>query len=185
MITLYWSLIHPYLNYGILAWGQASKSLLNKILLLQKRVLRFIFFANQRESAIPLFIKSNILPLNIIHCQSVASFVHDVVKENCPKNLLRLFTSIKDIHSYNTRFAVTNKLYTQSSRLKTQLNSFSRTGTRFWKSIPKSFIICTKPVFKKKMKNTLFSMLQSEGSYFEIEKAIQLFPDYCKLAEGT
>ena len=44
LITLYWSLIHPYLNYGVCAWGQVSISLLNKILILQKHVLMFIFF---------------------------------------------------------------------------------------------------------------------------------------------
>ena len=54
LITLYWSLIHPYLNYGVCAWGQASISLLNKILILQKRVLRFIFFVNRSESTISL-----------------------------------------------------------------------------------------------------------------------------------
>ena len=44
LITLYWALIHPYLNYGIANWGQSSKSLFNKLLRLQKRVLRLIFF---------------------------------------------------------------------------------------------------------------------------------------------
>ena len=44
LITLYWALIHPYLNYGIEIWGQSSKSLFNKLLRLQKRVLRLIFF---------------------------------------------------------------------------------------------------------------------------------------------
>jgi len=179
MITLYWSLIHPYLNYGILAWGQASKSLLNKILLLQKRVLRFIFFANHRDSAIPLFIKSNIPPLNMLYCLSVASLVHDVVNEKCPKNLVKLLTSAKDVHSYNTRFAANNQLYTQPSRLKTQFNSFSRTGTRLWNSIPNSIRCSSKRLFKKTMKKTLFLMLQNEESYFEIEKAIQLLPSYC------
>ena len=67
LITLYCSLIYPYLNYGVCAWGQASISLLNKILILQKRVLRFIFFVNRRESVNPLFVKSNIPPLNIMY----------------------------------------------------------------------------------------------------------------------
>jgi len=148
MITLYWSLVHPYLNYGILACGQASKSLVNNILLLQKRVLRFIFFANHRESAIPFFIKSNIPPLNMLYCLSVANLAHDVVNEKCPKNLLQLMTSIKDVHSYNTRSAATNQMYTQPSRLKTQLNSFSRTGTRLW--TPSSIRDRPKSIFKKR-----------------------------------
>ena len=57
LITLYWALIHPYLNYGILAWGQASKSPLNKILLLQKRVLRFIFFCKSQRKCNPFIHK--------------------------------------------------------------------------------------------------------------------------------
>ena len=60
--------------------------------------------------------------------------------------------------------------------MKTQLNSFSRTGTRLWNSIPNSFRDSNKPAFKKK---------DEKYTYFEIEKAIQLFQDYCKLAEST
>ena len=176
LITLYWSLIHPYLNYGIIAWGQASKTLLNKLLLLQKRVLRFIFFVNWGDSAVPLFVKANIPPLNIMYCQSVANLVYDVVNENCPRNIRQLFLSIKDIHSYETRSAANGKLYTRPSRLKTQLNSFSRSGTRFWNSLPKSVKDSPKFSFKKKIRNTLFSMLQQEESYLiskELHRSLQ------------
>ena len=36
--SIYQSLIIPYLSYGLAVWGQAAKSQLNKLLLLQKRV---------------------------------------------------------------------------------------------------------------------------------------------------
>jgi len=52
LIAIYKSLIQPYLSYGICAWGQACQSHLNKILLLQKKVLRFIYFADRKHSAI-------------------------------------------------------------------------------------------------------------------------------------
>ena len=172
-------LFHDDFTLFVLAWGQASKTLLNKILLLQKRVLRFIFFANQRESAIPLFVRSNIPPLNIIYFQSVASLVYDVIHENCPDNLLQLFMQIKDTCSHNTRSASSNNLYTKSSRLKTQQNSFARIGAKLWNYITSWFRNSSRPIFKKKMKNTLFSMLQGEESYVEIQTAIQLLHDYC------
>ena len=169
----------PLHQLRILAWRQASKIFLNKILLLQKRVLRSIFFANQRESAIPFFVRANIPPLNIIYFQSVASLVYDVIHENCPDNMLQLFTQIKDAHSYNTRSASFNNLCTQLSRLKTQQNSFSRISAKLWNFIPNSFRNSSKRIFKKKMKNTLFSMLQGEEFYVQIEMAIQLLQDYC------
>ena len=42
LITLYSSLILPYLNYGILAWGNTHRNLLDRLLLLQKKSLRII-----------------------------------------------------------------------------------------------------------------------------------------------
>ena len=47
LISIYHSLRAPYLRYGVIAWGQASKSQLNKLLVLQKRALRFTHFLNR------------------------------------------------------------------------------------------------------------------------------------------
>ena len=103
LITLYWALIHPYLNYGIEIWGQSLKSLFNKLLRLQKRVLRLIFFKSNRQSAIPLFLKTKIPPLNIMYVQSFSSLMHDVINKNALENLINLFTHVSDIHQYATR----------------------------------------------------------------------------------
>ena len=43
LISIYNSLIAPYLRYGLIVWGQANKFLLDKLSILQKRALRFIF----------------------------------------------------------------------------------------------------------------------------------------------
>ena len=69
LISIYHSLIAPYLWYGLIAWGQASKSQLNKLLVLQKHALRFIHFAKPRDHAIPLFINTKILPINFLYYQ--------------------------------------------------------------------------------------------------------------------
>ena len=44
------------------AWGQAAKTHLEKLLVLQKRVLRLMYFSEPRARAMSLFITSNILP---------------------------------------------------------------------------------------------------------------------------
>ena len=63
LLNIYRALILPYLSHGLIVWGHASKTHLTKILLLQKKVLRFKFFANRNVNAIPLFIDANILPI--------------------------------------------------------------------------------------------------------------------------
>ena len=45
LFGIYNSLIFPYLSYGLVAWGQAAKTHLEKLLTLQKRAVRLINFA--------------------------------------------------------------------------------------------------------------------------------------------
>ena len=39
LVSIYNCLVVPYLRYGLIAWGPASKTQLNKLLILQKRAL--------------------------------------------------------------------------------------------------------------------------------------------------
>ena len=52
---IYISLIQPYLLNGIVAWGHAAKTYINKILILQKRALRLMFFGDYNSHAVPYF----------------------------------------------------------------------------------------------------------------------------------
>ena len=66
LLTLYRSLVSPYLLYGLTVWGQAPLIYLNQILVLQKRALRLIYFAPYRSSAVPLFVSSGCLPIGLL-----------------------------------------------------------------------------------------------------------------------
>ena len=61
LTNIYKSLVLPYLTYGLVAWGNVSKNYLNKIVVLQKRVLCLIYFVDRKEHAIPLFVNAKIL----------------------------------------------------------------------------------------------------------------------------
>ena len=54
LLNIYNSLIHPYLTGGLAGWGQVYKTHLNKILILQKRALRLVYFADWYDHATPL-----------------------------------------------------------------------------------------------------------------------------------
>ena len=58
LLNIYRSLIFSYLSYGLAAWGQAAKTHLQKLLVLQKRVLRLMCFSEPRAHAVSLFITS-------------------------------------------------------------------------------------------------------------------------------
>ena len=79
LLYIYQTLIHPHLNYGLAAWGQASKTSLNKILILQKKVLRMMYFTDIREHAIPLFIDADILPVSFMYYRTVACLMPELL----------------------------------------------------------------------------------------------------------
>ena len=78
LINIYKSLILPHISYGIAVWGQAAKVHRYKILKLQKRVLRLIYFGDYTSHAIPFFYSSNILPVEMLYFKSVSILMHDV-----------------------------------------------------------------------------------------------------------
>ena len=66
--------------------SEACKSYLDKLLKLQKRALRFIYFSDHNEHAIPLFVDPHILPLEFVYYESVANLMFDVRNGTAPSN---------------------------------------------------------------------------------------------------
>ena len=58
---LYSTLMLPYLNYGILAWGSSLKLQLDKILVVQKRAIRTICNVPIRTHSSPLVFNTKVL----------------------------------------------------------------------------------------------------------------------------
>ena len=55
LIQLYYSLIYPFLTYGLLLWGNNYQSNLKPIVTLQKKAIRIITFSKQDEHSESLF----------------------------------------------------------------------------------------------------------------------------------
>ena len=50
LLNIYRSLIFPYMSYGLAAWGQAAKTHIDKLLVLQKRVLRLMYLVSPEHT---------------------------------------------------------------------------------------------------------------------------------------
>mgnify|MGYP001793227721 CR=1 FL=1 len=79
LLMMYKVLVQPYFSYSICIWGQAKNSNLNKLLVLQKKALKWIYFTNMIESTIPLFIEANVLPISLR--------MYDVTSNSAPPNI--------------------------------------------------------------------------------------------------
>ena len=172
LLMIYRSLILPYLTYGICVWGHASKFLLNKLLILQKRVLRLIYFTPKNEHAIPLFIKSTILPVTMIYFETIANLMHDISHGSAPSPLRALFLKSNEVHQYNTRSAAKGNFFQKDAKLEIQKRSFSRFGTLVWNNIAPALRDKPKTVYRKTIRDLMFNLLSAEDDYVEINKIV-------------
>ena len=92
----------PYLTFGLSAWDQAAHLHLNKLLLLQKRAIRFMNFSKPRTHAVPLFISSKILPINMLYFETMSTLMYDISNNSALQNIFRLFRKSNLIHPFKT-----------------------------------------------------------------------------------
>ena len=89
--TLYYALVHPHLSYGILAWGNANSSYINKTFLLQKRAVRTIHNAPYNGHTEPLFKSSGILKLTDLYEHQTVLFMYDYYTHRLPPSFSSVF----------------------------------------------------------------------------------------------
>ena len=125
LLNIYRALIFPYLSYGlVVVWGQASKTLLTKILSPRKKVLRFIFFANRNIHAIPFFIIFSILSPYLTYCMIFILILHPQKSLTC---FYRYHLFIQD-HPL--------KIISKKNNLEKLRQAVSSFGAKLWNEIP-------------------------------------------------
>ena len=73
---IYYSVVHPYLIYGNLLWGNTFKKSIKRLEVLQKRAIRIITNFSYNEPSSPLFKRANILKVSDIHQEHMATFIY-------------------------------------------------------------------------------------------------------------
>ena len=98
--------------------------------------------------------------------------MYDVNKDAAPDNILKLFSRISSVHTYNTRASTSDHFYSKESRPKVKRNAFSRVGVKKWNEIPQIFKERRKKGFKRSPKAMLLDILQTEDSYIDVDTII-------------
>ena len=125
LIKLYYSLIYPYLIYCNEVWGGTNDVHLNKLLLLQKKIVRIITGESYLAHTTPLFRRTGILKVKDLHIYLLA--IHSY-KEYHMHNLRQ------PNHTYDTRNR--NDAVPQFQRLTLTQNSIHFAGPVVWNSLP-------------------------------------------------
>ena len=130
LVTLYYSMIYPYLTYCIEVWGNSGQIHLDSLFKLQKKILRLVLCTNYHAKSGPLFKKLNILKLNQIYILSIALLMFKYVKGMLPSIFDDIFVRTSDVSSRVTRNS--NKLAVPLCRTELYKKSTKYQGPVIW-----------------------------------------------------
>ena len=134
---LYYSLIYPYLNYGLMGWGNTYTSSLNKIRSGQNTCVKNMFFASKRENATPYYNLLNILKFDNIFKLKISIFTYEIIndKSAVPTVFSQIIQLASACHSYNTRFAGAQNFNRPKVRTNYGIHTFNFVSSQLWQSI--------------------------------------------------
>ena len=103
LLNLYFALFQSHLSYGLLAWGTASKTSIEKLFIMQKKIIRIISGDSYTAHTGPIFKKLEVLNLWDLYDHSFAKFMFDFHHDDLPDVFSGYFVRTNEVHSHNTR----------------------------------------------------------------------------------
>ncbi len=131
--TLYFALVYPYLNYCVIIWGATYPSNLNRLLLLQKKVVRILSNASYDAHTSPLFKSNKILKFEDIYLLNLGKFMFSYQNNLLPPSFSNFFFTTDQIHSHNLRTA--GQFYVPFCRTKAKQFTVKYQGPKFFNSL--------------------------------------------------
>ena len=152
--TLYNSMILPYLYYCNL--HVAYKSNLQRIVILQKHVLRIVSNSTYDAHTGPIFKELKLLKFHDIHSLQLGIFMFSFKNSTLPSKFNNFFLLNSQIHNYNTRNAQSFRL--PLCRTNTRKFSIYFQGPKFYNSLNSDITSSSSSAsFKRKLKEFLLS----------------------------
>ena len=152
---LYYTLIYPYLNYGLMSWGSTYVTKLNKIQACQNKCVKNMFFASKRENPITYMNLLSILKIDNIFRLKTAVFTYKLINkiDNVPIIFINTISTASSQHSYSTRFAKNQNFRRSKARTNYGIFTFRFASSKIWETIPNyikqsnSISIKKKPIY--------------------------------------
>ena len=103
LLSLYYSLVYPYLNYCIVAWGSCNVSAIQSVFLIQKKFIRIICGLGYYDSTSSAFSRLNVLKVCDIYVYFASIHFFKILKSDEVHFLMTKISSFQIIHDHNTR----------------------------------------------------------------------------------
>jgi hypothetical protein len=155
---LYFAFIYPHIKYGIEVYGNCTMKSIDKLQIIQNKLMKVLLNIPYRYSTNLLHKKLNILKVKDIYTSSLDMLVYDCLHCRCPPLLNNLFSRVQS--QINTR--QNTNLFIEKSRTELGKKRISVTGATRWNNIEKEVRILERNHFKNTVRNSLISGYDTE-----------------------
>jgi len=160
---LYFAFVHSHFLYGIKVYGNTSKNNINKLMILNNKILRIVQNKPLQYRVLNLYKKYNTLPLPELHNYQLLCLVHKYHYRNdkMPVIFSNYFSSNKDIHHHRTRSSSLLHLSSVCTSVGTKSTKFK--ASQLWNTLPETL---------RKIKN--FNSFKTELSNYLIDNIMSI-----------
>ena len=154
LITLYYSFAYPYFIYCNHVCVNTFKTSLEKVVLVQKKLIRIITCSPYRAHAGPLLFANRIMTLSDINIYMTGIFMYQWAHKNIPNIFQNFFHTNRAFHSHDTRHA--DDLCVPNHRIEIRKCSMKAHGVQVWNDIPDEIKASSSiDMFKRKFRSFL------------------------------
>ena len=133
MQSLYYTLVYPHLSYCNILWGNTHFTYLNRLFLLQKKLIRIISGSSYLDHTALLFTELQILPVFDIYTLQLGTFVFKYFRGILPPIFDVFFRENNYFHSHFTRQS--SSLHIDFSRVEMNRKSVRISGAILWNTL--------------------------------------------------
>ena len=108
--------------------------MVNNLIKLQKKVIRFVDGARYGDHTLPIFLKYKTLKLEDIIKFSISIIMFRVTTGDAPPKIVSMFANNSSVHRYNTRQK--QHLHLTFARTNVRLHTIGNEGVRTWNNLP-------------------------------------------------
>ena len=151
---IYYSILHPHLQYCNVLWGNAAKSVIAPLFRSQKKAIRKVCNTGFLDRTNILFKNLKILKLNELNILETGKFVK---KEIAKPNSI-YFTKRRNMHNMVLRNENSLAVHVPQPRTERSKKFITYSGAKIWNNIPPVIQSTRNPItFKIKFKKYLLS----------------------------
>ena len=157
LLNLYYSFAYPYFIYFNHVWGNTYRTNLNKMVVLQKKLIRIVTCSPYRAHSKPLLAANKVLSVHELNVYIVGIFMYKYCNDDVPDIFNDFFQGNSELHNRITRQS--NDLHVQFARLDVRKFSLKIHGATTWNEIPMYIKLASSvDVFKQMLRKHLIDM---------------------------